>query len=352
MRRVLKFLDRCWTAATRVAIILALGAIGVVAYRDIAGDTLSLESITVPRTLVEAGLGPDVVATDMRVRLLHIVNESTTTMRRTSVSTDNPTTAPDIVVPGTGYSIGSLTGWINARLLAPSLRGWLNLPFRKVISGEIVQSTNDYELRIRLNDREIYRTPTPFRQAEVGQEIDRAADEIAQQTLPYIYASYLFANPEGDADKQEKLARILSWIIATLPDTDENVVRAHNLRGLLLDEQGNEAEARSEFLLANSLAERAGIEGFEVAYLNLALLKLNAARATEDSHLKTEMLAQASQLVVQARARSPSSSAAFLLLGQIADAKLGIRWRPGGTMTRQFRSEGMTQRAIGGGPHC
>jgi tetratricopeptide (TPR) repeat protein len=114
-----------------------------------------------------------------------------------------------------------------------------------------------------------------------------------------------------------ELDKMLHWIIANLPESDESVARAHNLRGLLLEHQGDLKGAASEFELANDLAERNELQGFDVAYYNLAQLTLDNAMTPGAE--KAKLIARARGFGMQALARQRSGFA-YDILGRIEQA--------------------------------
>jgi hypothetical protein len=334
MHKVLRILRHIRKFTTNAAIALALVAVCSVAYRDIVGDTISLQPISVPKSLADDGLTPEVVASNIRADLMRVVDQSWTTMHHAQVSMADldGTDAPDIVVPGTGYSLGGVTSWVNTRLLTPGLRARLHLPKRKVIGGEILQVEKNYLICMRLNDQVIYESKIPVPHAELDHEIAKAADETAKQTIPFIYASYQYVSAHGDPAKFESAIEVLHWIVSTMPTDDENVVRAYNLQGLILERQGREGEARNEFTLASAIAERAGLGHFSVGYLNLAdltmedVLKAIQAAYAEQGERKPILLREASrelakarQFAMQAVASDASESANYESLAQVEE---------------------------------
>jgi hypothetical protein len=124
MASILKVLDISWTVATRAIAAIAALAVIVVVYRDISGGAVTIEPLDIPKHLRDAGFSPEHVASQLRFDLLDIRWNAPTTMRDTSIrmGAGSTETLPDVVVPGTGISIGGLSGWINARLLSPDFR--------------------------------------------------------------------------------------------------------------------------------------------------------------------------------------------------------------------------------------
>jgi hypothetical protein len=80
MHKVLRILRHIRKFTTNAAIALALVAVCSVAYRDIVGDTISLQPISVPKSLADDGLTPEVVASNIRADLMRVVDQSWTTM--------------------------------------------------------------------------------------------------------------------------------------------------------------------------------------------------------------------------------------------------------------------------------
>jgi tetratricopeptide (TPR) repeat protein len=82
-------------------------------------------------------------------------------------------------------------------------------------------------------------------------ELDRllgdAAQAVLHKTQPYILASYLY-----HTNKDGALA-VVNWIIATFAASDEQVSRAHYLKGRITDYLGRRDEATAEFKAAIAL---------------------------------------------------------------------------------------------------
>lgn len=296
MRQFIKLLNALWTATTRIAILSAIVTVAVVVCRDIAGDTLLIETISVPRTLERAGLGSDAIATRLRSELTTLTTNAGTSMHNPSVAATGAAgpAAPDVVVPGTGITVGSLSSWISTRVLTVGWRHFLHLPERKTASGEIRQVGNAFRMTLRLNDKAIYETDVAFDEQGIDQELRKAAIELAKHTFPYTYASYLYEIDRGDTAVVQAL---LDWIIRTYPATDENVIRAHNLRGAILVDQHDYPGAAEEFSWAETLARKAKLPDTYII-TNLARNTILAANAEWNIALATQ---SDSKLLTRAR---------------------------------------------------
>jgi len=141
---VLTYLNRIWTGATRGAIAVAAIVVMIVIVRDVTGDVLTIEPINLPRSLIKSGLTPAIVATRFQAQWAARERGAHTSMRGPGpgVSGSTNDAVSDIVVPGTGLSIGGLTRWIDARLLTPSIRSGLHLPPQRRIAASPAKSWN------------------------------------------------------------------------------------------------------------------------------------------------------------------------------------------------------------------
>lgn len=82
----------------------------------------------------------------------------------------------DIVVPGTGLSIGGLTRWIDARLLTPSIRSGLHLPPQRRIADEIMEfARGQYRRYLHTNSSAILLTASIFTVDEFDAIVHRAS---------------------------------------------------------------------------------------------------------------------------------------------------------------------------------
>lgn len=323
MRRARRFLDVLWVATARALITIALGAIVVVAYRDVVGDTIAIEPITVPKDFADAGLSSEVVAGKLRAALIGFQNASTSMHRAQIARIDAASLSqPDIVVPGAGFSVGSLTGWINSRLLTSNLRTKLHMPEQELIVGEITKISHDqFEFCVMLNENQVYRSTALFNAASINDEIALAAIQIVKTMAPYLYAAYKFETAHGDAARSQELWDLLDWIFLKRPDHDENVVLAHNLRGLLLWEEGNYADAAAELMLSTALAERAGMTDFGIAYNNLARLTYSLAVGKAPSDPDRHKSLEAAREFVNETLRRHAYAETYDTLGLIETAE-------------------------------
>jgi hypothetical protein len=111
---------------------------------------------------------------------------------------------------------------------------------------------------------------------------------------------------------------VLEWICETYPETDENVIRAHVLRGVLLEEQNRGSDAMVELERANSLADKAGLSSFAIAYVDMASYTLSAALdQKKDLDTRRKLLVDARGYAAAAVTRDPALPAAYSVLGSI-----------------------------------
>src|SRR6266436_6537876 len=158
-------------------------------------------------------------------------------MALTGVDTDWELSA--ITIPKTGLSLQSVA--VAVRSLLP---GW-----RHEVSGEFVQSGNGISLQLRHNGRVIFSETAKDADPDAAdtllrKDLQGGAFKVVKETQPYVAASALYG--DGRSDEQVTAAeKEADQIIASLPATDENVIWAINLKGVIADVRGEYPEAES-----------------------------------------------------------------------------------------------------------
>lgn len=216
--------------------------------------SLDLDAIVVPDALSKEGFTSDVATRRLRDAVLAVQALAKTSMAKTSLDTDQDLSA--ITVPRTGLSLQGIAAAIRS-----VLPGW-----QHEISGEFISSGTTLSLRLRLNGKVIFSdTATTATAAAadalIGSGSSGAAFQVVQSTQPYVAASALWevGKANGDFAPAEDAAGV---IIAEFPASDDNVLWATNLKGLIAKARGNYNAARQYF-------EASGIA---VAHLNLGNL--------------------------------------------------------------------------------
>ena len=173
-----------------------------------------------------------------------------------------------------------------------------------------------YRLYLHTNSGAILVTASIFTVDEFDAIVHRASQDLALRVTPFQYASYLFFEQKTD---DLKLRELLMGIMATSSPDDESVARAHNMMGNILAYRGDIAHARAVFERANTVAERAGISDFDVAYLNLANLDLIGAASIQFAGARSLLIHEARDYAAMALARNPLNGDTYVVLGRICE---------------------------------
>jgi tetratricopeptide (TPR) repeat protein len=210
--------------------------------------SIELDTISVPETLSKAGFTSDVATRHLRDAIHAVQERATTSMAKTGVDTDQDLSV--ISIPETGLSLQNVA--VAVRSLLP---GW-----RHEVSGEFVQSESGILLRLRLNDRMIFSATGKNADADWADALlgkvdlgtgDKALDKdsletgafkVVRETQPYLVASALYTEGRDDNTAADKEA---DRIIALYPADDENVYWALNLKGLIAQDRGDDAQAEA-----------------------------------------------------------------------------------------------------------
>jgi tetratricopeptide (TPR) repeat protein len=224
----------------------------------------------VPKILADDGFDSEVVTRRLRDAIRAIQQGAHTRMRTTPVEfnqEDEP-----ISIPKLGVSVDSIAAWVSDFFLP---RDW-----QHKVSGEFTLLDKQLSLRLRLNGQIIPSDPTDrvnaisgtvrdlsgtYGVGEVDRLIDQGAFNVVRKTQPFVVAAHLFV--KGDL---EKAANTLDWIIASFPPEDQNVIYAHNLKGIIAEAQQNLHNAAFEYQTAIQHDPR-----FALAHTNLAMLWYN-----------------------------------------------------------------------------
>jgi tetratricopeptide (TPR) repeat protein len=223
-----------------ITIVVAIAAVLIDA---LARRTTEIAPIDVPKALVERGYSPEVAGRRLRDGMNRYIDAALTEtdMRNPIISMRGE--IPDIVVPTVGISIGTI---------ASSIRSFFGGGRRRVISGEVTVADDVLWLRLRLDGREFHRSPKGIAPADVDALFEAAILSILEVTEPYL-AMWAVWEYKKDAEKALEMA---TRIIARMPESDENVVRAYNLQGIILLNREQYPEAKNALETAIKLDGR------------------------------------------------------------------------------------------------
>ena len=214
--------------------VFELGKLGIVAVIiviiclvlwELRREVTLIEPIEMPKRLADAGYTPHVVANQLMGNLLFIYE---------SVKTISPnlaivTTRPDIIVPGTGFTIRKITGYLQSILHDPTTR----------ITGEVTEKDGNLQFNLRINGRHI-EIPEPSHK-ELSACLTHAIHAVLRETNNHVLATYLFFNE--DNRNLEAARKEVVRVIATAPEKSEQKAQAYSLYGMILNEQKDFDEA-------------------------------------------------------------------------------------------------------------
>lgn len=196
---------------------------------------VDIEAIGVPKSLVKAGFSGEVATRRLRDAVKAIDDRVHTTMKKSDVEVGQP--LPDVTIPAAGVSVAGVAASI--RRLLP--KGW-----RNDVSGEFTVSGAQLALRLRVNDEVVFQENAsdsdpchPLSQTNaIDTLIDRGALRLVEKIQPFIAAVY-YHEVKCDAAAEALANRI----IMSLPNDDENVAHAYNMKGVFAYQRHDYNEA-------------------------------------------------------------------------------------------------------------
>jgi tetratricopeptide (TPR) repeat protein len=217
--------------------VIAIWVLGSLLILTFHRHSLDLDAIGVLETLSKVGFTSKVATQHLRDAIYAVQQRAQTNMALTGVDTDWELS--EITIPKTGLSLQSVA--VAVRSLLP---GW-----RHEVSGEFVQSGNGISLQLRHNGRVIFSETAKDADPDAAdtllrKDLQGGAFKVVKETQPYVAASALYG--DGRSDEQVTAAeKEADQIIASLPATDENVIWAINLKGVIADVRGEYPEAEA-----------------------------------------------------------------------------------------------------------
>jgi tetratricopeptide (TPR) repeat protein len=240
--------------------IIGIAVIATAVVYEIRKDTVEIEPIDVPKDLTDAGFNSKVIAQRLMDHVRIIEQSAKTRMTTRSLSMAGQRL--DFVVPGAGISVATVASYFKDAF------GWRTVR----IGGELTDSDGKISLRLRVNGKGSIATPPGVNVTDLDIAFKAAAEQIIRETEPYVLASAFY----GEKDTEKALGEIRR-IINALPHSDENVVRAFCLWGLILYDQKKYGEARKQYEHAIDLALQVDIAASNLGngYYNLGNLLLD-----------------------------------------------------------------------------
>jgi tetratricopeptide (TPR) repeat protein len=201
--------------------VLTVVVVLIVLERRLTQHVIAIDPISVPKSYSDGGYTPAVAAQRLHSAIEDIVVHAKSSMKRQNVMNDD---TPDFVVPTVGVSISSIA----ATLLTLAHRH-----NRETLSGEFFPKARRMWLTLRLEDAVIFDQPVNANDPDTA--IRDAARSVLERTQPYYVAAWLWETkpPRREAAVLDEVGSIID----RLPEDDENVFWAYNLRGVVLERQ-------------------------------------------------------------------------------------------------------------------
>ena len=253
---------------TSVLILVIVIGLVVSITRQVLENTVLIEPIQVPQSLVERGYTPEVVAHRLMDEVIAIRDEITSFKEGRVLAAD--WTRADIQVPGAGISIKTYLSYLRTLIGVPQTR----------IGGEITRDGDMLSLRLRLRSPQGSH-PNPLAQSATNLDdlLRAGAQDMVKSVDPYLLAFY-FASRDATVARQ-----LINYCLKNEPTDDD--YWAYNLEGTLYLRESDFDDAEKMFQKALELKP-----DFEVAVMNLGLM--NAVR--EDYEQAEEYFEKAIQL--------------------------------------------------------
>jgi tetratricopeptide (TPR) repeat protein len=231
-------------------------------------QALDIDAIGVPESLGKAGLTSVAATERLRAGIIGVEDIAQTTMKKVTVETEQELSA--IIVPVSGFTLEGI-----AATLRGLLPGW-----QKKITGEFTESGNQLTLQVRLNGRKIFEetaatTDPAAASALIGRGLDGAAFSIVREVQPYFAASALYGE-DGGADLAGAEA-VADDIIDRNQSSDDNVVRALNLKAIIAKDRGDFQLAEIYCKKAVEVAPKEAATHNNLGSIYIGQNKMNAA---------------------------------------------------------------------------
>jgi tetratricopeptide (TPR) repeat protein len=216
--------------------VVAILIVAAIVIHGLTEHATVIQPLSVPETLAKSGYTPEVAANRMRDALQEFVKSADTHMKSPDIALHGE--LPDIVVPSVGISLDAIMSTI--RTLLRSTRS-------RTVSGEIINVGDQLWLRVRLDGRQIYASDAGVDPKNPDQLLKLAAPAILKEIKPYIVAAGL-----SDSSPDDALV-MTDAILTQVPETDENAVWSHVLRGNIFTQRKEYSAAIDELNLAIQL---------------------------------------------------------------------------------------------------
>ncbi len=252
------FVGKCLTALVVLVVLL-------IVYQGLTRHVTVVDTITVPKVLVDRGYSQDVAAQRFRDALARFLAPLKTEFMSSDVTASQVALhaeQPDIVVPTVGISLDAVMSL---------LRSLLRSTRSQSMGGELTIDSNKLWLRLRLNGVEFYRSKEGVDPENPDAVFAAAVPDVMRKISPYLLAQSLYNEKKVDAALD-----LAKWITANLPQDHESVAHAYNLRGVILTQRKQYDAAEAELRKAIEINKR-----FDLPHISLGNLRRDTNKVPE-----------------------------------------------------------------------
>lgn len=266
--------------------------------------SMTIESVSVPESLGKRGFNSEIARRQLRDEILSIYRVGLDSVETLSVVAENEEKVPDIVVPGTNFSVGQIM------LAVGNFFGNSTGPN---ISGEIIEVGATLRVRLRLDRVLIF--DKQGLTSELSGLIRESAVSLVTELNPFVAGSAL-------AEEDPVRARlVLSAVIADEPDGSVTQQRAYNVLGWMARRESDNDAAMRMFKMApelasavsnigNILREKKQYEEAKIAYTRA--ISLNPSLSAPHFNLALLLQDQAILIVNEVSIETMESRAALI----------------------------------------
>ncbi len=198
--------------------------IGVLVVEELARDVVTIDPISVPKTLSDNGYTPEVASHRLLDAIQHYasVNKVASLMESLNIAPSDE--LPDFVVPKIDLSLNALVS---------SIRSVLHYGNGRRISGELI-SRDKLALRLRVDGVAVYSSGFDFENPD--DLLANAAPAITARIQPHVSALVMYQEHPNEAVERA------DDIIANPRESNVSVQWAYILKGVYIFDSGNSAE--------------------------------------------------------------------------------------------------------------
>lgn len=209
--------------------------IAVLVVEELARDVVTIEPISVPKSLADNGYTPEVASHRLLDAIQHYASDNKVASLMEVMDIAPSDELPDFVVPKIDLSLNALVS---------SIRSVLHYGTGHRISGELI-SHDKLALRLRVDGRQVY--SSGFDSENPDDLLNNAAPAVTGRIKPHIGAMALYhIHPDEAAEKADD-------IIADPRQSEVAVQWAYILKGEYFFDRGNFAAAEQALRTAVSL---------------------------------------------------------------------------------------------------